>query len=141
MTDAERAKASLAGHTIALCRGEEVLVSDLRGISPMLSFIGEGKNLSGWSVADVVVGKAATLLFAYAGVKEVWAEVLSDAGARALEANGIPFACATRAPYIVNRQGDGMCPMEMTVQDICDPAEAYAALRRKADMLRANARK
>ena len=41
MTDLERAKASLAGHTIALCKGEEVITSDLRGISPMLAFIKE----------------------------------------------------------------------------------------------------
>ncbi|HIZ02666.1 MAG TPA: DUF1893 domain-containing protein [Candidatus Borkfalkia avistercoris] len=137
MTDLERAKASLAGHTIALCKGEEVITSDLRGISPMLAFIKENKDLSGWSAADVIVGKAAALLFVYAGVKAVYAGVLSSEGARTLESYGVSYEYGTRAQNIVNRAGNDVCPMEKTVLCISDPAEAVRALERKLAELRA----
>ena len=136
MTDAARARDALPGHTLALCRGEECIVSDLRGIAPMLSLIGEGKDLRGWSAADVVVGKAAALLFVYAGIAEVYAGVLSDKGAAVLEERGIPYSCGGRAPYIVNRQGDGVCPMERAVEKIFDPAEALSALQTRLAELR-----
>lgn len=137
MTDLERAKASLAGHTIALCKGEQVITSDLRGISPMLAFIKENRDLSGWSAADVIVGKAAALLFVYAGVKAVYAGVLSSEGARTLESYGVSYEFGTRARNIVNRAGNDVCPMEKTVLCISDPAEAVRALERKLAELRA----
>ena len=59
MTDIELAKNALSGHSIALCRNGEVITDDGRGISPMMKFIAEGRELSGYSAADVIVGKAA----------------------------------------------------------------------------------
>ena len=38
--------------------------------------------------------------------------------------------------YIINRRGDGMCPMEETVRMISDPAAAYPALLQKREPLR-----
>ena len=124
MTDLERAKASLAGHTIALCKGEEVITSDLRGIAPMLAFIKENKDLSGWSAADVIVGKAAALLFVYAGVKAVYAGVLSSEGARTLESYGVSYEYGTRARNIVNRAGTDWCPVER----LCHGLESVDAM-------------
>lgn len=139
MTDLQRAKENLAGHSIALCRGDRVLTSDKRGISPMLDWIQESVDLKGWSAADIIVGKAAALLFAFAGISEVYAKVLSVGGARALEAHGIPYSYDTLVQNIVNRKGDGVCPMEKTVECICDPASAVAALTKKRDELRSQA--
>lgn len=48
MTDIEKAKQSLAGHTIALCKGGDIVTSDKRGIAPMLGFIAENRNLAGY---------------------------------------------------------------------------------------------
>ena len=42
----------LDGHTICLCRGGERLFSEKKGIAPMMSFIGSGADLRGYSVAD-----------------------------------------------------------------------------------------
>lgn len=136
MTDVERAREHLAGHTIALCKGEQVVTSDLRGIAPMLTLIGEGRDLAGWSAADVIVGKAAALLFAYAGIKEVYAKVLSKGGAAVLRGHGIPYSCGMLTPHIVNRKGDGICPMESAVADISDPAQAVRALNSRLRELR-----
>ena len=139
MTDIERAKAALGGHSLALCGGGERIVSDARGISPMLDLLAEGRDLSGMSAADRIVGKAAALLFVLAGIREVYAEVLSEGGAAVLRAHGIPYSCGVLAEHIVNRRGDGICPMEEAVSGISDPEKAFFSLSAKRAQLRAGA--
>lgn len=80
MTDLELAKRNLAGHTICLCKDGKLLTSNKRGISPMMDFIEEGRDVTGYSVADKIVGKAAAFLFVLAGVTGVYAEVVSSEG-------------------------------------------------------------
>lgn len=131
MTDLERAKQNLKGHTICLCRNGELIFSERRGISPIMGLIAEGRNLSGFCVADTVVGKAAALLFAKCGVTGVYAKTLSKSGKAALEKHGIYCEYETFAPRIVNREGTDMCPMEKTVLSTDDPEEAYILLKQK----------
>lgn len=66
MSDIERAKAALRGHSVAVCRAGEVMTRDGRGIAPLLAIASEENALRGASVADLIVGKAAALLMAYA---------------------------------------------------------------------------
>lgn len=128
MTDLERAVAGLEGHSICLCRGEELLTDDGRGISPMVRFIGEGRELSGWSAADVIVGKAAAALFVKAGVRAVCGVVMSAAGEEYLKAHGVEASYGTLTERIMNRQGTGICPMEQAVSGIDDIEECYRTL-------------
>ena len=72
MTDLELAKRNLAGHTICLCKDGKLLTSDKRGISPMMDFIEEGRDVTGYSVADKIVGKAAAFLFVLPKEKGFW---------------------------------------------------------------------
>ncbi len=140
MKDIEKAKFLLTGsnYTCVLCRGDETLTSSKPGISPMLDFIGSGKNLVGFSAADKVVGKAAALLFVLSGIVEVWADVMSDGAAAVLDAHKIKYDFAARTTHIENRRGDDICPMEKTVAEIDDPREAHAALVAKLEELRDN---
>lgn len=131
MTDRERAIATLPGHSIALCRAETSLISDKRGIAPMMEWLGEGRDLKGFSVADLVVGKAAAMLFVRAGIAEVFARVISRSGKDYLERHGIPVAYETLTDSIRNRAGTDICPMERTVLAIDDPEEGYLALARR----------
>ena len=128
MTDLQRAIAALPGHSIALCRGETLITSDLRGVAPMMEFLSRGQELSGFSVADLVVGKAAAMLFVSAGIRAVFAKTLSAGGKAYLETHGIPVQYEVLTAAIRNRKGDGICPMEAAVQDLTDPGEAFAAL-------------
>ena len=75
MTDLERAKEALTtiDCTCALCRDEEVRTTQLRGVAPLLSWLGEG--LSGWSVADRVVGAGAAWLYTLLHPAMVYAPV------------------------------------------------------------------
>lgn len=137
MTDLDRARAALPGHTLALCRGGEVVTSDLRGVMPMLGFLREGRDLSGFCAADRVVGRAAAMLFAKAGVRAVHAKVMSDGAAALLAAHGIDALCDVRTAAIENRQKAGLCPMESAVAGIEDIDAGIAAIRRRAEELRA----
>ena len=102
------------------------------GILPVLSKVNEDKDFfKGLSVADRVIGKASASLLAYSGVKQVYALVLSKAGQEVLEKYHIEYQYDELVDYIVNRKGDGMCPMEMTVKDIDDLEQAFIALKNK----------
>ena len=136
MTDSEIAKKNLEGHTLSLCRDGVCLTSDKRGIAPMLDFIARGYDLSGFSLADLVVGKAAVLLFAKAGIACVHAEVLSEGGRETLEKFKIPYTFDCIAKNIVNRDGTDICPMEKTDEKIDDFEEGYEALVRKVAQMK-----
>lgn len=94
----------------------------------MMGFIASGANLAGYSVADIVVGKAAALLFVKCGIKNVFAKTLSENGKKILERYGIDFEYETLAEKIINRSGTDICPMEKAVANTDDPEEAYAQI-------------
>ena len=138
MTDLDTAKAHLSGHSLCLCKDGAWFTDDGRGISPMLRLIGENRGLRGYAAADIIVGKAAAMLFVKAGIAAVYGEVMSAAGKAYLDAHGIPCAFGTLTEKIINRKGDGVCPMEQTVAAVDDAEEGYAALREKLHSLRKN---
>ena len=136
MTDLQTAKNNLSGHTICLCKGDNCLYSESRGISPMMGFIGNGVDLTGYSVADIVVGKAAALLFAGCGIKAVFAKTLSRHGKRILELYGIDCEYEVLTEKIINRAGTDICPMEKAVINTDDPKEAYLILKETLESIR-----
>ena len=131
MTDLEIAKNNLEGHTICLCKNGNCLYSESRGISPMMNFIANGTDLADYSVADIVVGKAAALLFIKCGVKEVYAKTLSEPAQRVLQEYGVPVTYQTLTEKIINRAGTDICPMEKAVAATDSPEEAYTLLKLK----------
>lgn len=139
MTDLERAKALLADDptlTCVFCRNGETLTSQKRGIAPPMDFLDADRDLRGFSVADRIVGRAAALLFVLAGVKEVHAEVLGEGALGVLNESGIPVTYGTLTPCVINRRGDGPCPMERAVEAIDDPALAREAIRQTLQRLK-----
>ena len=125
------------GYSCVITDGATVFASRESGIRPLLSLYrknGVSKVLGKrgadrtLAAADRIVGKAAALLYVGLGVREVYAEVLSESGKQVLEANGIAVSYATLTEKIINRKGDGLCPMEKTVLEIDEPREAFRAL-------------
>ena len=136
MTDLQTAKNNLEGHTICLCKDGKCLFSEKRGIAPMMDFIADSINLSGYSVADLVVGKAAAMLFIKCGIKRVFAKTLSESAKRVLELYGVDYEYETLTEKIINRAGTEICPMEKAVSGTDDFEEAYSILRDKLKFLR-----
>lgn len=135
MTDLQIAKNNLSGHTICLCKNGECLYSEKKGIAPMMDLIASGANLEGYSVADLVVGKAAALLFVKCGIKNVFAKTLSENGKKILERFGIDYEYETLAEKIINRAGTDICPMEKAVANTDDPEEAFKILKNRLSEL------
>ena len=136
MTDIEIAKENLSGHSICLCRHGNIITDDGRGISPMIRFIKEGRDLAGYSAADIIIGKAAALLFLKAGVTEVYGRVMSTSAKVLLEKNNVPCTFETLTERIINRAGTDICPMEKTVENIDSPDTAFEALCQTMERLR-----
>ncbi len=136
MKDICLAKDALGSHSIAVVRAGSVLTDDARGISPMLDFLARGEDLRGAAVADRIVGRAAALLFLHAGIRAVWATVISRGALALLMGAGVSCRYDTLTEHIINRTGDDICPMEKTVVGISDPETAYRLLREKRDEMR-----
>lgn len=138
MTDLQTAKNNLSGHTICLCKDGNCLYSESRGISPMMNFISDGVDLAGYAAADIVVGKAAALLFVKCGIKQVFAKTLSQNGKRILELYGIDYEYETLTEKIINRAGTDICPMEKAVANTDTPEEAYIILKNKLNEIKSH---
>ena len=136
MTDLKIAKERLDGHTICLCKDKNCLFSEKKGIAPLMGFIAEGIDLTGYSVADLVVGKAAALLMVKCNIKAVFAKTLSKSGQEVLKANNIPVEYEVLAEKIINREGTDVCPMEKTVLNTDDPEEGYVLLKAKIESMK-----
>ena len=106
------------------------------GIKPVLFRVNDDRYFfRGKIVADKIIGKASAMLMCLSGVKEVYTVVLSKSGQKIFEDNGVPYHYEQLAEYIVNRKGDGLCPMEMTVKDVDDYELAYELLKKKVEEL------
>ena len=136
MSDIERARARLSdgGYTCVMCRGELTLVSTDRGVKPLLSWLEDGTG-EGFSAADKVVGNGAAFLYVLLKVREVYADVMSEPALDTLTRHGIKAEFGTLCENIINRCGDGICPIEQAVGGITDPNEALKAIRERLKTL------
>ncbi len=116
-------------YTCVLCKGENVYTSCCRGVKPLLGWLEQGTDLTGFCAADKVVGRAAAFLYVLMGVTHLYAGVVSQLALQVLKEKGIACEYDLMVPAIRNRTGDGFCPMESAVKDLDDPAMALAAIK------------
>lgn len=117
--------------TCVLCKNDIVLTDTARGILPLIRWYESGRDFSGFSAADRVVGKGAAFLYALMKVKCVHAGVLSEGALSVLETHGIKWSGDIRVPAILNRDETGLCPMEQTVANVSGAQEALKRLKCK----------
>ena len=87
-------------------------------VQDIVSILKQDKNaLQGAIVADKVIGKVAASLLTVAGVKEIFANTISEFAIPVLEENNIKYAYKNKAEYIINNSKTGMCPMENKFKD------------------------
>ncbi len=121
-----------SGASIAVAKGGRLLASrDGHSVRPLIEVLSEvGDELSGASVADKVLGRAAALvLLANPGITMVHGVVMSAHGKEALESVGIPYSYDLLVDFISNRTGDGMCPIEQMSLRFREPRDFVAAMR------------
>ena len=124
----ERAKSLLKStdSTIAVVSVDDVFTSHERGVKPLLHLLTDKKGfLKGASVADKVIGKAAALLMVLGEIKEVHTLIISEPAIKVFEKYNIPCFYDKKVDRIVNRTGDGLCPMESLCIVVEEPKEAF----------------
>jgi len=82
-------------------------------------------------VADTVIGKAAAMVFSLAKVRSCYGHSMSESALKWLNEHNIDVSYNTLTPNILNRTGDGICPMEETVMDVDDEEKAIMLLKEK----------
>ncbi len=118
--------------TCAVMKGECIKTSTERGIKPLIAFMeADPDALRGALIADKIIGRAAALLAVYGGAAEVYGEVMTDCALDLLAENGIKAHRRVAAEFIINRRGDGICPMEAATAHTNDAEEAYKILRER----------
>ena len=128
------------GHSCVFVSEEETVISDERGVKPLLGLLSDKKDMSLFSAADKIVGRAAAFLYVLLGVKEVYAEVLSKKARPVFERYGIAVFSGTETEEIINRDKTGICPMEKAVENTEDPEEARRKTEETLEKLIKNAK-
>lgn len=130
----EQAKSLLTStdSTLAVVSVDDFFTSKERGVKPLMHLLKEKKGfLKGASVADKVIGKAAALLMALGEIKEVHTLIISEPAIKVFEKYNIPCFYDKKVDRIINRTGDGLCPMETLCLDVENPQEAFTKIKEK----------
>lgn len=124
--DLEKAKAALKNDkcTCVLTLGAVMFKSSEKGVQPLLDWMNSGNNYMGYMVADKVVGRAAAFIDIAMGIREVYAEVMSESAKALLEKNHVMVTADTIVPEILNSDKSDACPLEKAVEGIENAAEA-----------------
>ncbi len=126
----ERAKETmmLEGYTCVITLDNITFKSKEKGVRPLLDWLYSGNKYTGWRLCDKVVGKAAAFLHIILGVREIYAEVISEPAKALLEENNITVTADTVVPEILNQTKDGSHPLEAAVENITDVNDSIMAI-------------
>jgi len=106
-----------------------IFQSQRRGIAPLLFYIEQTPLPEEVVILDKVTGNAAALLMKKACCREVFSAIGSAPAAETLKGFGIISHFTKTVPYIINREGNGMCPFE-TMSLGKSPDEFYELVKR-----------
>ena len=120
-------------YTAVLFSNGAVRTSKFRGVKPLVLWVEERTDYTGYSVADKVIGKATAFLYLLLGVSSVYAQIISKPAVQVLLDNGVFVEYGALVDNIINRQGNGICPFEEQVLKLNDKNEAYTAIRKKME--------
>jgi hypothetical protein len=131
MSDIEKAKAILknSDYGCVFCKSDLVYSKTGIGVSPIMDLLNAQTDLSGFCVADKVVGKAAAMLFVFAGIIEVYGEIMSEQAVNYLKQRGKKHSYGKIVDAIMNKKGTDTCPMETAVKDINEPQIAFETIK------------
>lgn len=113
-----------------------------RGVSPLITiYENEPQVMQDSYIIDKIIGKAAAMIIMLGGAKKVYGEIISVSGYDFLQEQGCTVDYGQKVEQIVNRSGDGMCPLEKSILNIEDPEKAYQQLKRTLNRLKSSEKK
>lgn len=101
------------------------------GVSPLFALMEkEGEQAAAGTIVDKVIGRAAAAIIIQAKAASAYGELMSEDAVSFLTLYGVEVGYTRLVPKILNRNRDGLCPLEKAVEGIDDPAEAVEALKK-----------
>lgn len=101
-----------------------------RGVADLYELLNrEPDFLQGSSVADKVIGKAAAALMILGGVKEIYADVISEPALALLREAAVEVSFGQAVDHIINRIQTGWCPLETICYPIKSAQEILPLIR------------
>ena len=128
--DLERAKEAMIfeGYTCVITLDNIMFKSKDKGLQPLLDWLYSGNKYTGWRLCDKIVGKAAAYLHIILGVREIYADVISQPAKELLEENNVTVNAGEIVPAILNDAKDGPHPLETAVENITDVNDSIMAI-------------
>lgn len=137
--DLELAKSRLVEQDLSLAivkNGKVVFETTKHGIMGFLEAIEKlDRDLVASSVADKIVGVAASMLCAYSGVDSVFALTISEEAVWVLEDNKVAYLFEKKVANILNRDKTDVCPFEKLAMTSGNLEEAYVRLKSCASQM------
>ena len=117
------------GYSCVIRKGTETRTFHQRGVKDLWELCQDGEMfLNGAQIADKVIGKGAAALMIHGGISEVYADVISTPALELLQKHGIHVTYAQQTDRIMNRQRDGLCPVETLCHPLQSLDEMYSAI-------------
>lgn len=124
--------------TCIVLKDEEIIfTSEAKGVKPLIDFYNaHGTSYGKIKVCDRIIGKGAILLAIKCQAEEVYTPIISQAAIELADKYGLSVEYDKQVVYIVNRAGDGQCPIEACLKGIDDIDEGYDAILKRLEELR-----
>ena len=117
------------GYSCVMRKGDETRTFRQRGVKDLWELCqSQDLFLNGAIIADKVVGKGAAALMILGGIKEVYADVISTPAVDLLKEHGIKTSFNETTDRIINRQGNGLCPVETLCINLQSVNEMYEVI-------------
>jgi hypothetical protein len=117
---------------IILKNNEIIYTSTHIGVKPLLLFLDEHVSLEKDDkliLIDKIIGKAALLLAAKCKINNIFTPIISKEALSAAEHYNIKWEASSIVPHIINREGNGKCPIESSVTDTIDLNDAFVNIK------------
>lgn len=117
------------GCSCIVYNGGEVKMFHRRGVVDLYDLLrGEEGSLRGAMVADKIIGTAAAAVLVTGEIEELYTKAISHKALALIEGSGIKVSYDELIDYVINRAGDGMCPLERACRETTTAEEAMAVV-------------
>lgn len=118
------------GYSCVIAQEGSVKTFTGRGIADLYEvYTHQPEMLRGSCVADKVVGRGAAALLIAGGTRAVYADVISHSALELLQTHRVEVSYTTLTEGIINRKGDGPCPVEQRCQPLHAIPKMIAAIQ------------
>lgn len=117
--------------TIIIYKDKEVVfTSEYKGVRPMMEYMkAYGPSQEPLTVVDRIMGRGAVMLAVLINAKTIKTPMISKTALDLAKIHGLKVEADKIVPYVINREGNGRCPIETSVLGIEDVQEGYEAIK------------